>query len=155
MKHKLQAAAVAVLAAAAAVAAPSAAKADVIIAQDCRGSYTTGHAGVLLNPCVEADANDLGQGWYLKPYVYVTSPSTDVRVYIQTGTSANRTSPITWEPATTQSTVFGPHQYNAKWEADEQIYDYFQGCSWTRVWATDGGVTFAWDVESPPVCYGV
>jgi hypothetical protein len=127
------------------------AHADTIIGQACRGWFVTGHAGVQLNPCGTASYEQSLPLWTnVDSYAYVTSPSTDVRVYIETGVMYNGT--IDWNSNSIASTVVGPNAYNVRIDSNYNLSYYeLSGCIYVRVWATDSGNTFAWDVESPAI----
>ncbi|GAB3988843.1 hypothetical protein GCM10029978_112300 [Actinoallomurus acanthiterrae] len=112
--------------------------------------YYSSYKGIAVRPCINYAVNVDGShddAW--RAEAWVLSPQTDIRFYVQVGTSQTRTSPITWD-GSTNSQVVGP---SPNWQYIAPPNGFFfvpsSVCYWARVWATDGGTTVVWDVESP------
>jgi hypothetical protein len=108
--------------------------------------------GVAIRPCIDAATTRPDGGpriW--EAQADVVSPRTDVRFYLQVGTSASRTSTITWSGVVV-SEVVGP---NPSWvriaPLNGPAYTGDSRCYWAKSWAVDGSTTLLSDVESPPI----
>jgi hypothetical protein len=95
--------------------------------------------GVAIRPYIDAATTRPDGGpriWEAR--ADVLSPQTDVRFYLQVGTSAGRTSPITWSGVVV-SAVVGP---NPNWVRIAPLngpdYTGDSRCYWAKSWAVDG-----------------
>lgn len=108
--------------------------------------------GVAVRPCIDATTTRPDGGpriW--EAQADVLSPQTDVRFYVQVGTSPSRTSPITWS-ALAASQVVGPNPNFVRIAPLNGIdYTGDSRCYWARSWAVDGSTTLISDVESTPL----
>jgi hypothetical protein len=108
--------------------------------------------GVAIRPCIDATTTRSNGGpriW--EAQADVLSPRTDVRFYVQVGTSPSRTSPITWS-GLAASQVVGPDPDFVRIAPLNGIdYTGDSLCYWARSWAVDGSTTLISDVESTPL----
>ncbi|MFC0439226.1 hypothetical protein [Kutzneria buriramensis] len=135
------------------VAAATAPAAQAFTTEACRQfpAYASS-MGVAVRPCFDATTTRPDGGpriW--EAQADVLAPQTDVRFYLQVGTSASRTSTINWSGVVV-SQVVGPDSNWVRiaplngpdYTGDSRYY-------WARSWAVDGSIPLLSDVESAPI----
>ena len=108
--------------------------------------------GVADRPCIDFTTTRPDGGIRIwEAQADVLSPQTDVRFYLQVGTSQDPTSPISWSGLAV-SQVVGPNPNFVRIAPLNGIdYSGDSQCYWARSWAVDGTTTLLSDVESTPL----